>query len=294
MDVVITYVNGLDPVWQKDYAEYVGGVVMEKRFRDWGTLRYLLRGIEQYMPFVNNVYLVVSGESQVPEWADKHNLKVVLHRDIIPEEHLPVFNSTAIEMFLHRIEGLDEEFVYFNDDFFPVKPCRPEDFFVDGKALIKHHRCLFAFGLFKKQVRNSDHLARSAAGAPRSLFFMRPQHISSPMLRSLSEELFAKKEKEILSSVTRLREDGNYNQYIFTDYLYFIGRTIHKKLSKRHFSMAVTSVDKVCRFLDNPDRQFMCVNDVKMSEEKYVNARRMLLDSFQRRLPERSRFETLI
>ena len=113
MDAVITYVNGLDPVWQKDYEKHTNIPALEKRFRDWGTLKYLLRGIEKYMPFIRNVYLVVSHESQVPEWTDCNNLHIVLHKDIIPAEYLPTFNSTAIEMFLHRIEGLDEEFLYF-------------------------------------------------------------------------------------------------------------------------------------------------------------------------------------
>ena len=45
MDIVITYVNGLDPVWQQDYERYTNIPILEKRFRDWGTLRYLFRGI---------------------------------------------------------------------------------------------------------------------------------------------------------------------------------------------------------------------------------------------------------
>ena len=59
MDIVITYVDGNDPVWKQDYEKTTRIPVMEKRFRDWGTLKYLLRGIEASMPFIRNVYLVV-------------------------------------------------------------------------------------------------------------------------------------------------------------------------------------------------------------------------------------------
>ena len=114
MDIVITYVDGNDSVWKQDYEKYTNVPVMEKRFRDWGTLKYLLRGVEKNMPFIRNVYLVVSHPSQVPQWADQENLKVVLHKDIIPEDYLPTFNSNTIETHLHRIEGLDEEYLYFN------------------------------------------------------------------------------------------------------------------------------------------------------------------------------------
>ncbi|MDE8160206.1 capsule biosynthesis protein CapK, partial [Erysipelothrix rhusiopathiae] len=33
---------------------------------------------------------------------------------------------------MHRIEGLSEHFVYFNDDMFLNKPVTPEDFFKEG------------------------------------------------------------------------------------------------------------------------------------------------------------------
>ena len=113
MDIVITYVNGNDPVWQKDYEKFTNVPVMEKRFRDWGTLQYLLRGIEKHMPFIRKVFLVVSHRSQIPEWVDESNLNVVLHEDFVPEEYLPTFNCNTLEMNLHRIKGLDEQYLYF-------------------------------------------------------------------------------------------------------------------------------------------------------------------------------------
>lgn len=292
MDAVITYVDGLDPVWQQEYREAVGTEINAKRFRDWGTLKYLLRGIENCMPFVDNVYLVVSSESQVPAWVDKEKTKVVLHRDIIPAEYLPVFNSTAIEMFLHRIPDLDERFIYFNDDFFPVSDCKREDFFTEDKVVMKHSRHLFALDLFKKQVKNSDRLARKAASGPCSMFFMRPQHISSPMLKSRCEELFDMCRGKIEASISTLREEKNYNQYIFTDYLYFKGLTLQKRLSKKHFSLAASRQKAICEAIEHPTVKFLCINDVKMSDERYRTLREAILTSFERRFPHKSRFES--
>ncbi|MCQ2145641.1 MAG: hypothetical protein MJY72_07855 [Bacteroidales bacterium] len=284
MDIVITYVDGLDPLWMQDYENAVGGKLNEKRFRDWGTLRYLLRGIRKFMPYIDNVFLVVARESQVPSWVSE-KLKIVLHKDIIPKELLPVFNSTAIEMFLHRIPGLSEQFIYFNDDIFPVAQSRPEDFFRDGKVVMKHSRCFLPWGMFKRQTQASDRLAKSAAGAC-GIGFMRPQHICSPMLRSCSEELYRLKEKEILSLVTPLRKPFNVNQYIFTDYLYYTGRTIQQRRSKKHFSLAASSMDKIESFILNPTAQFACINDVNMPQEKYLECRKRLLAAFETLLPE--------
>ena len=102
-DAIITYVDGTDPVWIEDYQKTVGGTAMVKRYRDWGTLKYLLRGIQLYLPFVDRVFLVVSNYSQVPQWINPSCVRIVTHSEIIPESSLPTFNSSMIEMFLNSI-----------------------------------------------------------------------------------------------------------------------------------------------------------------------------------------------
>ncbi|MBR5300289.1 MAG: hypothetical protein IKU36_08590 [Bacteroidales bacterium] len=292
MDAVITYVDGNDPVWKQDYEKYTNVPVMQKRFRDWGTLKYLLRGIEKKMPFIRNVYLVVSHPSQVPAWADKENLKIVLHKDIIPEEFLPTFNCNPIEMNLHRIPGLDEEYLYFNDDMFPVGDCRPTDFFRDGKAVIGYYRHLFASNMYKKICRNSDRLARHALGLKPSAFFTRPQHICSPMLKSVCDEVYDTVNAQIReTSATRTRTENNLNQYLFLDYMNYKGLVINEKISNKHFSVSVASPESLRKFLQNPTRNLVCINDVHLSEKRYDALRGAILEAFESVFPDKSRFE---
>lgn len=290
MDVVITYVNGQDPVWREEYSRALNVPALEKRFRDWGTLKYLLRGIRIHMPFIRNVYLVVSGMSQVPEWASG-NLKVVTHRDIIPDEFLPTFNSTTIEMFLHRIPGLDERFIYFNDDIFPVAPCREDDFFRDGKIVLGFSRHLFAGRMYKRQCRNSDRMARKALGLGNSLLFIRPQHICHPMIRKSNEEVFELMKDEIIPTLSIIRTAENLNQYLFQDYLFYQGKAIRERLSGKFFSIATSSASTIGKYLQNPLRKLVCINDVHLDEETYLSERAILLDSFERVFPEKSIFE---
>lgn len=291
MDIVITYVNGLDTEWQKDYEKHTNTPILEKRFRDWGTLKYLMRGIEKNMPFIRKVHLVVARESQVPEWVNRNEVNIVLHKDIIPAEHLPTFNCNPIEMHLHRIEGLDEEYIYFNDDIFPLKPCKATDFFVDGRATLGMSRHLFALNMFKKICRNSNRIARKAIGLKPSVCFLRPQHICTPMLKSQCEELYQKVETEIISSLTKTRSSNNLNQYMFLDYMYLRGMLINKRMSKKHFSLGVASEDKIRKYIQSPKHSLVCINDVQMSEESYNEIRRTLLNTFEQVLPEKSRFE---
>ncbi len=292
MDIVITYVNGLDPVWQCDYEKYTNQPVLEKRFRDWGTLRYLFRGIAENMPFIRKVHLVVSHESQVPEWVNREEVNVVLHKDIIPAEYLPTFNCNPIEMHLHRIEGLDEEYLYFNDDMFPMRKCEPTDFFREGRGVLGISRHLLALDMFKKICRNSDRLARKALGLKPSLCFLRPQHICSPMLKSVCEELYAQVEEEIAkTSSARVRNGENLNQYLFLDYMYLKGLLINKRHSKKHFSVGIVSGEKLHNFITKPSHKLVCVNDVQLSEERYTELRKALLDAFELRFPDMSKYE---
>lgn len=59
-------------------------------------------------------------------------LNLVTHDQIIEPHCLPTFNSHAIEINIHKIEGLAEHFVYFNDDTFINSPLEPEFFFKNG------------------------------------------------------------------------------------------------------------------------------------------------------------------
>lgn len=64
-----------------------------------------------------------------PNFSQNHpKLNLVTHDQIIEPHCLPTFNSHAIEINIHKIEGLAEHFVYFNDDTFINSPLEPEFF----------------------------------------------------------------------------------------------------------------------------------------------------------------------
>lgn len=90
-----------------------------KRFNDNQELKYCLRSIEKYFPKYNCIYLVVQ-DGQFPRYLKEVNtkkFKIIKHSDIIPKEYLPTYNSRSIECYLHHIPGLQEYYIYLNDDF---------------------------------------------------------------------------------------------------------------------------------------------------------------------------------
>lgn len=138
VDVVYTWVDGSDPEWDASRQARLDGIAGtaqtressgRARFLARDELRYSLRSLHLFAPWVRRIHVVTAG--QVPDWLDTSDERINLvdHRDILPADALPTFNSHAIETSLHRIEGLAEHFVYMNDDVFLARPLTPERFF---------------------------------------------------------------------------------------------------------------------------------------------------------------------
>lgn len=176
----------------------------DHRFRDRGELRYCLRSIAAYAPWIRHVYLVT--DDQVPDWlaAEHPGLTVVHHRELFADpEVLPVFNSHAIETQLHRIPGLAEHYLYFNDDVFLGRPQRPQDFFLpSGLPKVFHDTRAVPPSspdsrddVFTASQRKTRRLVEAIAGRtyPRIL-----AHVPHPQSRSL----YARLEEELPGGLT--------------------------------------------------------------------------------------------
>lgn len=134
IDIVLPWVDNEDPDWQAAFRQWLpanteGLDVSEARYRNWHLLRYWFRGVEQFAPWVRKIHFITNG--QLPKWLNTSHpkLHIVKHSDILPADALPCFSSHPIELNMHRIEGLAEHFVYFNDDIFLTAPTEPTDFF---------------------------------------------------------------------------------------------------------------------------------------------------------------------
>ena len=60
IDIVIPWVDPSDVKWQKKFAKYKYDSskidLRNSRYRDWENVKYIFRGIEKYMPWVNKVF----------------------------------------------------------------------------------------------------------------------------------------------------------------------------------------------------------------------------------------------
>ncbi len=136
IDLVYLWVNDKDEDWQKKrrfWANELGVVSSEEnsdcRYSNNDELKYSLRSAEMYAPWINKIFIVT--DSQVPEWLDTNHsqIKIIDHKDIMPEDCLPCFNSEAIETCIANIPDLSEYFLCANDDKFFASHVSPEYFF---------------------------------------------------------------------------------------------------------------------------------------------------------------------
>lgn len=140
IDAVFMWVNSNDPNWQLKRQQHDGGAanyhaeaVDSSRFTDRQELRYSLRAIHAFAPWVRRIHLVT--DDQKPDWLQlpDDRLRIVDHREIFPDvTALPTFNSHAIESCLHRIPGLAEHYLVMNDDVMLARGLTPDHFFTSA------------------------------------------------------------------------------------------------------------------------------------------------------------------
>ena len=274
-----------------------------KRFNDFGTLKYVLRGINSHMPYIENVYLIVSSLSQVPDYVDTNKVKVVLHEDIIPDKCLPTFNSNVIETYMWKIEGLSEQFVYLNDDMIPTGYIPDTMLFENGLPCYMANSYSISYDIenncsFYGILKTCNNLARIATGdkglmGTTSLFYT--QHTLTPFLKSDCESCYKKIERYLLPILTRIRAYNNPSQFLYSCYSYYLGKYVAKNIKYGFVSIGNTrfTINDICSEIENKNNTSVCINDhsVTLSDDEVSMYVSMVINSLENVLPNKSIYE---
>ena len=331
IDFVVTWVDGNDPAWRKLYNQYRPEKPLsdEARFREWDIFRYWFRAVERYAPWVNKVFLTTNGT--FPEWINEECPKLVLvrHEDYIPHEYLPTFNSTTIEMHMHRIKGLSQHFVYFNDDIFLNHPVSPDYFFKDGLPCDYNAERTAWKPTYNPLDRYGIHLAlycniavlnyhfnhrKTVEQAPRKwygfhltrrdlqfalarwhakqfcTFLLR--HVEQPMLKSVLADIWEAEPQLMAESCTRFRKDTGLNIYIVRLWQFATNQFHPAQFDGPCFHLDGTNTEAVIRELQTGKSISVCINDTpKCSDEAFQVMQPRFQQVFQEKFPEKSMFE---
>ena len=307
IDIVYLWVNGNDPQWRAKRRACIGesgekvDVNCEGRYRDNDELKYSLRSLEKYAPWIRRIFIVT--DNQVPDWLDTSNecIRIVDHTEIMPAESLPCFSSTLIEHFICRIPGLSEHFLYANDDTFINKPVTPDTFFAeDGLPVIRFIRSPFRdlylsfrkkvlgipLGNYIQIVRNSAKLVKKRYGI---YYNGRAHHNIDSYLKSdyrHTGEIFGQEIKGMLHNHVRNANDIHRSIYAYTALAENRGhlRYVTQRTSFRFLIYNHRHYGKLRRY----DPVFFCMNDSECASD---SDRQRVTAFLEKRFPEKSRFE---
>jgi hypothetical protein len=305
VDVVYTWVDGSDPIWQASLLEWAekelpaSAGISKKRFKDRDELRYSLRSILQYAPWINHIYIVTCGHQ--PSWLIPHpKITIIPHSAIFTcPANLPTFNSMAIECHLHRIPGLREYYLYFNDDVFLGKPTTPDTFFTpDGKIRIFLSENKLPQGIpepgeegFRAAIKNTSALLDARYGAKRRKSHA---HTAFPSKRSFTDFLTTQF-PNVFSSVASHRF-RSLKDYAITNGLvpYAALYTDHGVISETSritigFGKDTTQDEELLASIVSEQPQFFCIQD--SSDEDVPESLELLHSFFESYFPEKAPWE---
>ena len=328
IDFVVMWVDGNDPAWLKEKAQYdqEHGDKRNIRFRDWDNLHYLFRGFEVFAPWVRTIHFVTWGH--LPKWLNTHHpkLNIVYHHEYLNKKDLPVFNAHALEINLHRIEGLAEKFVYFNDDTFLVKDTEPHRFFSDElprdmmvanalsssdgvghfvlndlEILNRHFdkRAFMRTNLGKYfNPKYGKNLLRNVALLLWSRYtgFVDP-HMPQPFLKSTFEAVWAREHKQLARiSASRFRHCDDVNQYLFRYWQLASGQFKPVSFEDAKYmtiEMEAIRSGMVEKTITSGQYNMICLNDDDriQTAQEFAEAKKVIQQAFEKILPYKSEFE---
>ena len=165
IDAVISWVDGNDKDHQEKMLPFVEKRLLNlkefrTRFDQVNEIKFTIDSILKFAPYIENIHIIT--DEQTPEFLEKidnndyyKKVSIVDHKVVFKdfEQFLPTFNCRPIETCMHRIPGLAEHFIYFNDDFFLIKHTKPTDFFRNGLPVLRGKWLKFDKDIFYKKFK---------------------------------------------------------------------------------------------------------------------------------------------
>ncbi|MDD7929451.1 stealth conserved region 3 domain-containing protein [Microbacterium thalli] len=307
IDMVFSWVDGSASEFQRQRAaqlsEYVVGEGDDgpARYRHVDELRYALRSVHMYAPWVRRIFIAT--DSPAPSWlADHPQVTIVRSEEFFADPStLPTHNSHAVEAQLHRIDGLAEHFLYSNDDMFFGRPVHPELFFSPG-GVSSFVECDVRIGAGEPRLERSGHdnglrVNRALLEERFGRIILRDlEHCAAPLRRSVMSELeeaFPEDFRRTAASRFRASTDISVTNSLYHYYAMFTGRAIPTTVPRTRYvqTTLARSLAGMERLAKRRDIDMFCLNDggeTEVPEEIRVTS---LRDVLERMFPIRAPWE---
>jgi hypothetical protein len=326
IDFVIMWVDGNDPEWQKDCAKHYkddkGIDASFSRVRDWDNLRYLFRSIETFAPWVRKIHFVTWGHK--PEWLNVNAPKMnfVKHSDFLPKEYLPTFSSFPTSLNLHRIAGIAEHFVCFDDDMFlgyetnrtrffrnqlpvetaqltPIFPILPFAYYTLNSITLTHQRYNFLSNIlhhsgkwFSPKLGLLTVLKNISLLPWANNVSFRNPHVPIPYLRSTYEKLW-QEEFAVLDETCRskFRKNSDVYAWLMRYEQLVTGKFTPHGIKDTHTDMISDArAAEIAEYIKKQKYRLFCINDSNDIQD-FEKCKATINAAFDKILPNKSEFE---
>lgn len=309
IDIVITYLNSEDSEWQEEFNYWKNKEVAEhkaklsnrqafgsERTREWDTLKYWFRGVENNCSWVNKVFLIVQNKRHIPKWlnTDNNKLRIVYHNEFIPKDLLPTFNAMTIGLYISNIKDLSEQYILCDDDYYFINEITKDRFFKNNTPI--HQDNKIHYGLYKC-VNGSDgvfyHILNNDLILEREITNKKIKyginHLPEARLKSFENKILNKYKNKILDHqiISKFRNKNNLCSYMFSDLLKLCNKALIEDVYRNcSYCTLKSNVD----FNNYKDKDIVCFNDTEQLDN-YEETKKKIIDFLEKKFPNKSSYE---
>ncbi len=301
IDLVFSWVDGTDIEFQRQRAKRMKSYVVgegddsEARYRQIDELKYALRSVYLFAPWVRRIFIVT--DSPRPTWLAEHpSVTIVPSEEFFSDPSaLPTHNSQAVESQLQHIPGLSEHFLYSNDDMFFGRPVQPSMFFSPG-GVTKFIEATTRIGLGESDPARSGF--ENAARVNRQLLWDRfgvvitrhLEHAATPLRKSVLLELereFADDFARTQHSAFRAATDISVTNSLYHYYSLITGRAVQQEAARVRYvdTTSRAHLASLPGMLKARDYDFFCLNDGSFPEVSAEERATLVLDFLEKYFP---------
>ncbi|MCR5535436.1 MAG: hypothetical protein K6F47_09740 [Bacteroidaceae bacterium] len=206
----------------------------------------------------------------------------------MPREYLPVFNSNVIDLYIPRIEGLSERYLYACDDYIIMRGQKPEDYFFENGIRLVISQYKFYDCEYSRTVMNSARLICPQYTCTKDDRYYVPycNHAIVPHLKSENLLVMNKYQREIEASLSRFREGKNLTWLIYSLSLLMKGLLERGNIVVNYNAL---TDDNSIRNLNFKDCDVIVLNDEY--QDNFFTGKPLLMSRLEEVLPGKSEFE---
>ena len=280
IDLVYFWVDGNDPKWRAKHDAFCGktsGTVETNginRFANNDELKYSLRSVAMYAPWIRKIFIIT--DDQVPVWLDTSNpnVKIIDHKDILPAESLPCFNSCLIGHYAYRTPGL------------PIVRLR--------RMYFRKLRWSFRENVRKKTLSNYRRTLQRASQLVSDKFGHYytgiPHHNINALLKSVCRDVAENimRDEFVANNKNHIRNDDDVQNVVFSYVALAEKRGKLRYVTDKESMIVKIHKDKHYERLDKYRPMLFCMNDSEYANDR---GRAMAKAYLEKRFPDKSEFE---